>query len=100
MFIGTPCCELAEVCKNIAAVSMENMWTIFMYKNSIVVIKIKSITADMASLIDNQHFFICLRCQSFSQNCPGKACSYYQIIKHMLPVYFQTDLVFCLQVCY
>jgi hypothetical protein len=56
MLIGAPFCKVAEVVKNFFAIGVKNMWPVFMNQNTIAVIIIKRVAADMISLIYQQNF--------------------------------------------
>src|ERR1700744_6715600 len=63
---------------------MKDMRTIFMDQESVLVVMIKSVAPDMIAFIYDQYFFSCALCQALGHYGARKACSHYQIIKHII----------------
>ena len=56
---------------------MEDMGPILMDQNSVLVIVIESIAANMQSLVNYKHGLVAELGQPFGNDTPGEACSYH-----------------------
>ena len=62
---------------------MKDVRTVFVDQNSILVVVVVSIAANMLSAIANQNLFIRACCESLCKYTAGKAGTYNEVIKHL-----------------
>src|SRR5665213_1506840 len=82
MLVGPPCRKVRQIIEYLLGIRMENMRPIFMYQNAFVVVVIVGISANMASLVDNQDFGVQLRSQPLRKHAAGESRADNHVIKH------------------
>jgi hypothetical protein len=84
MLIRPPFGELGEIGEYVARVGMENMRPVFVDQNTLIVVMVVSIAADMIPYIADQNALVGDARKSFREDAAGKAGADDQIVEHLL----------------